>query len=678
MTEHWTLITQALHLQAGIRQEPPATVGVFDTRSRLRRQDLGTLFVLVELMGDGPEHAQVARELVETVRQVYLGRRGSITRRLRTALQAVHRRLAELNRETPGTHWEAGVTAAVLLGDELYLAQAGPALAYLVQPGMLEHFPQDSPWLRTLPTEDSWLGTWLPLGRADEVVVHLDYRQVAPGYALLLTSPRLAQLLPPDELITLLDQAPDVIAKDLAAIASGQDFSALIVAFAEEEPVAEAAASPEPTPAAEPAGPGWIARTLAATWRGLVALGGAVAAVAGQTARILGGLLPARSEAGVLESLERRRRWLLAVAILIPILLGLLTVAMYWNARTDRESQFQQLLQAATQRQAAALSPAADPARARELLQAAMQDLDRALALQPENVVAQRMWRDVQASLERLEGIVRLGALRPIASLPGAPDAPHRLIVAQGRAYVLDRTTGAVYRVDLEGGTITQVLQPGETRGGLTVGRLVDMAWVEAGGAQQDDGIVVLDAAGQAWEIGALEGVLPLAVNEAGWQNPWLAGGYGGNFYVLDAGRGQIWKYVPTANGYTDPPIAWLEPDAGLKLDDVVDMAIDGAIYLLRANGRIEMLTAGRPRPFDQPDEFDLTEPVALFAAPPPDSVYLADTQRVLQLTVQGAFQRQLLPPEGTFRRLSALWVDEDGKRLYAVDAGVLVVGELP
>jgi hypothetical protein len=204
------------------------------------------------------------------------------------------------------------------------------------------------------------------------------------------------------------------------------------------------------------------------------------------------------------------------------------------------------------------------------------------------------------------------------------------------------------------------------------------MAWVEAGGARQDDGIVVLDAAGQAWEIGALEGVLPLMVSEARWQEPRLVGGYGENFYVLDPGLGQILKYVPTAGGYTEPPVAWLEPDAGLKLDDVVDMAIDGAIYLLRANGRIEMLTAGRPRPFDQPDEFDLTEPVALFAAPPPDSVYLADTQRVLQLTVEGAFQRQLLPPEGTFRRLSALWVDEAGKRLYAVDAGVLVVGELP
>jgi len=676
MTDNWIFDIEVLQLRAGVRQEPPTTVGVFDSRSRFRRRDLGTLFVLVELQGDGSEYAQVARTLVQTVRDTYLARQGSVTRRLQSALQAAHRRLQQMNAEAQGAQWEAGITAAALVGDELFLAQAGPALAYLSQPGVQHWFPEDSPWFQESSEEESWLGTWAPLGGPGDIVVHFGYQQVVPGYTLLLASPRLVRWLARDELSSLLDRAPDEVAKDLAAIASGQDFSALIVAFTEEPAVEPPAVTEMPSPE-EPVKPGRLARMAVALWHGAVALAGAVALITGRVRDVLRELLPKRGELGVRESLERRRRWFLSLAILIPVLLGLLTGFMYWNARQDRDSQFQQLLQQAAERRAAATATS-DPVQVRRLLEAAMEDVDRALAMRPADAAARQLRRVLQADLDRLEGVVRLLSLRSIASLPGTATAPRRLIVMQGQAYVLDRPTSVLYRVDLNTGAITQMLQAGETRDGRIVGPLVDMAWVSAGGPRLTDSIVVLDITEQLWQVEADGSVTPVMVDAAGWQQPQLAGGYEGNFYVLDAGLSQILKYLPTAEGYTDPPSPWLEPDANVRLDDVVDMAIDGIIYLLKADGRIEKLTMGRPRPFDQPDEFDLAAPVALFALPPPDSVYLADTQRVLQLTTEGAFQRQLLPPEGTFRHLSALWIDEGEQRLYVVDNGVLAVGEMP
>lgn len=107
-------------------------------------------------------------------------------------------------------------------------------------------------------------------------------------------------------------------------------------------------------------------------------------------------------------------------------------------------------------------------------------------------------------------------------------------------------------------------------------------------------------------------------------------------------------------------------------------MAIDGSIYLLQSSGRVEKLVAGKPEPFDQPDEFSLTQPVACFATPPASTVFLADASRVFQFDTAGTFQRQLLPPEGKWQRLSAFWVDEPNGWLYAVDAGTLVMAALP
>lgn len=676
ITDEWTLDIVALELRAGVRQEPPTSVGVFDTRSRFRRRDLGTLFVVVELQGDGLERAQVVRTLVQLVRDTYLAREGSVTRRLQTALQAAHRHLQEVNAEVRGAQWEAGITAAALVGDELFLAQAGPTLAYLSQPGVQHWFPEGAPWLREAAPEATGAGLWAPLGTPGEIVVHFGYRQVVPGYTLLLASPRLLRWLPPEELAPRLDQAPEGIAKDLAAIASGQDFSALIVAFT-EEPEVEAPATTEAPLPAEPARPGVLAQTVVALWRGLMTVGGTMALIAERVGEILRELLPKRRELGVRESMERRRRWFLGLALLIPILLAVLTGFMYWSAHQDRETAFQRLLQRASERRAVATATS-DPTQVRQLLIAAMADVERALTLRPEDPAARQLRRVLQADLDRLQGIVRLLSLRSIASLPGAAADPRRLIVMQGQAYVLDRAASVLYRVDLNTGGITQMLQAGETRNGRVVGPLVDMAWVSAGGPRLTDNIVVLDITEQLWQVGADGSVTPLAVSAGDWQQPRLAGGYEGNFYVLDAGYGQILKYLPTAEGYTDPPSSWLEPDADVRLDDVVDMAIDGAVYLLRADGRVEKLTMGRPRPFDQPDEFDLTAPVTLFALPPPDRVYLADTRRVLQLTTEGAFQRQLLPPEGTFQHLSALWIDEGGRRLYVVDNGTLAVGDMP
>lgn len=678
MTDDWILDIAMLELRAGVRQEPPATIGVFDTRSRFRRRDLGTLFVVVELRGDSSQHAQVARTLIQLVRDTYLAREGSVTRRLRTALQAAHRHLQQVNAKAQNARWEAGITAAVLMGDELFLAQAGPTLAHLSEPGVQHWFPEGSPWLQKSADEEvrSGSGLWAPLGTPGDIVVHFGYRQVVPGYTLLLTSPRLLEWLPPEEIAPRMDQAPEEMAKDLAAVASGQDFSALIVAFA-EEPQVEAPAVPEAPVHAEPMRPGVLARAIITLWYGGVTLGRAVALVVERVKDILRELLPRRRELGVRESLERRRRWFLGLALLIPVLLAVLTGFMYWNVRQDRATAFQRLLQQASERRAVATTTS-DPTRVRQLLRAALEDVERALAVRPTDPAARQLKRLLQADLDRLEGIVRLLSLRSVASLPGTAAASRRLVVMQDQAYVLDRSVSVLYRVDLNTGVITQLLRAGETRHGRVVGPLADITLLPAGGPRLTDSLVVLDITDQLWQVEADGTVVPVMVRVAGWQQPRLAGGYEGNFYVLDAGQGQILKYLPTAEGYTDAPNPWLESDANVRLDDVVDMAIDGIIYLLKADGRIEKLTMGRPRPFDQPDEFDLTAPVALFALPPPDSVYVADTRRVLQLTTEGAFQRQLLPPEGTFQLLSALWIDEAQGRLYVVDNGTLAVGELP
>lgn len=673
-----SLIIERLRLVRGVPQDEATTVAVVESRSVLRRQDRGILFILIDLMNEGAEDENLVQQLMDTTRRAFDQETGSITRRLRQAVLAANQRLLDWNQQRSDGRQAAGITCAALLGDEVYLAQAGPALAVVAQPGVADWFPQDSPWLAEEPLTSMPGGIWTPLGLRDDVYVALSFARIAPGYTLLLASAHLTQLLADDDVAELLDQEPEEVARDLTIVASGRSLSALVASILEEESV-EIMPQPEPAPEPEPepSGPGMVRRLVMAARRGVVVMGSAAAAVLGGGARILEALLPER--VGALGS-ERRQRALMWVAILIPVALALLTVAMYWGRRGDRETRFLNLIQSASGRveQARAVSET-DPAQARELLQTASDELDRALQLRPDDASAARLRSDAQLQLDAMDGIARLGYVTVVASLPGRADNRRRLIVQSTSAFVLNGDEQTVHRVGLGDRRIAEVLKSGDSLDGRSVGPLVDMAWVPAGGVRDQGGVVVLDSAGALWQIDVVGNVTQLNVTGAeNWRGLRLLGGFAGNLYVLDVGLGEILKYPPTADGYAIPPTEWLSANQSVELGDVVDMAIDGSIYLLRSTSRVEKLVAGEPVPFDQPDEFNLTQPVACFAVPPPGSVFLADATRILQFDTAGIFQRQLLPPQGRWQRLSTLWVDEPNGWLYAVDAGTLVMAALP
>lgn len=665
-----SLVIDQLRLVRGVPQDETPTVSVYKPRSFLRRHDPGLLFALIDLLNNSPGDDALLNRLMEMICRTYEQESGSVTRRLRRAITAANRYLHDQNRRRKNGRQAAGLTCAALVDDVVYLAQAGPALAFVAQPGVIEQHPMDSPWLSEEPLESMPGGIWAPLGVRDEVYVDLNITQIGPGYTLFLVSAHLPQFLTLDDVDLLLDQNPEGILQDLTAMASGQNLSALVAGFLEAEP-----AEPDP----EPDKPGLGEQTARVAHRAMVAMGTAGAAMLKGIANILEALLPERIDGENRTSSTRRQQVLMWLAIILPFALALLTIATYWGLRSNREIQFPDLVQSASERleQARALAET-DPNRARELLLAASRELDQALSLQSDDM-AEQLRADVQSQLERIERITRLSDIISVASLPGTADDRRRLIVQGTSAFVLNRQAQVAYRVGLGDRRIVELLKSDETLAERLVGPLIDMAWVPAGGVRSRGAIVVLDSSGTVWQIDVTGEVVPLRIaNAEAWRDPRLAGGFAGNFYILDVGLGQIFKYPPTVDGYATPPVKWLSVEADVDLKNVVDMAIDGSIYLLQSDSHMEKLVAGQPAPFDQPDEFDLGQPIACFARPSINAVFLADTAHVLQFDNAGVFQRQLLPPEGQWKRLSALWVDERNGRLYAVDDGTLIMATLP
>jgi hypothetical protein len=221
----------------------------------------------------------------------------------------------------------------------------------------------------------------------------------------------------------------------------------------------------------------------------------------------------------------------------------------------------------------------------------------------------------------------------------------------------------------------------------ITIGMLLAMTWMPAGGNRQTSDLLILSSSGLLeynpnWGLttstttGGESLVMPAAVSS-----------YFGNFYILDPQANKLLRYLPTADGYSAPPESYFPADQPVDLAGAVDFAIDGAIYVLFNDGHIGKYLSGQPT-----DDFNVREldkpfnnPVSIFTAPNEEVqyIYVADAgnQRIVQLNKDGSFVRQFKPrldEAVSFANLQDIFVDEISGRLYILDSNNLYVGNIP
>jgi prepilin-type processing-associated H-X9-DG protein len=147
-------------------------------------------------------------------------------------------------------------------------------------------------------------------------------------------------------------------------------------------------------------------------------------------------------------------------------------------------------------------------------------------------------------------------------------------------------------------------------------------------------------------------------------------------------------KYVPVDNAYTSSPSDYLDPRLEIDLTGAVDMAIDGNMYVLFADGSVKKFFDGVELPFaltGLPDP--MRSPTTLFVSgeqkpDAPGYLYVADAgnERVLQFDKNGAYIRQFMtkPGEPQFRGLRAIYVDEERRRMFVLSGNTLWLTDIP
>ncbi len=220
-----------LSLVAGTRQEWVTNMAaVQPAQSILRKRPKESLYIILDVTGDPSGRERICRELIRIIGKEYFQAPGSVTAKLRQAIGHANYFLLQENLQSlPHEQRAGGLTCAVLREETVYIAQAGPTMAYVSYQGMLMSFPERS--VTELMAEEA-----IPLGFKRGMPIRFYRTKVGIGGFILLTVGSLAQQTSPEQI------AQAVVGKDmypalasLEELAGKEDASAMIIQVAPAE-----------------------------------------------------------------------------------------------------------------------------------------------------------------------------------------------------------------------------------------------------------------------------------------------------------------------------------------------------------------------------------------------------------------------------------------------------------
>ena len=698
-----------LSFVAGAKQELVTNVAaVKPARAIFQKRKKESLYLIFEVTGDPVGRDAIYREMIRIIGEEYFQSPGSVTAKLRQAIGAANSFLLQENLSSlPHEQRAGGVTCIVLREGTVYVAQAGPTTAYVSYQGKLTCFPESE-----LTAEEA-----APLGFKRGLAVRFYRSKVGVGDVILLTSGSLAQQGSLEQIAqAVVGKDVDLALANLEELAGEGDTSAMLIRVApvEEKPrVSHEAVVKRPVrPRAEreavvkrPVEPrvkeALEERLPRPDWDSLESRMSSALRGAGDflrrllpekeapspSERVPRPRQPYRPAKGRKKLAEGRRNLWMGIAIAIPAIVVILVIVVYWRQGLARQARFNELVAQAQQQME--LVGQVDEATARGHLLEALDYLAEAKTLGPGNPQVSELQGQAETKLNEIDRVTELHWIHPLWEY-GEPDSdPSRVIIANDiDVYVLDKALDRVYKhllddsmqalqeLDIE----PVLLRKGDQRDPIVVGELADMVWAEAEGGRLGSNLLVLESGGSLLEYDPEEGISVLPVGGSDrWIQPQTAGSYEGDFYLLDSSLNQILRHEPD---YGSLPEGYFPAPGEMDLAGTVDMALDGQIYILYADGRILKFDDGQPAPFEITGLYEpLQNPTALFTSEETEFLYVADAgnDRIVQLTKEGRLLQQFKAGQGeALDQLKGLFASEMYHLLYFVSGNKLYVTNIP
>ncbi|MCY4455334.1 MAG: hypothetical protein OXC56_03365 [Chloroflexi bacterium] len=614
------------------------------------------LIVLVEPVDE--RSAEFCEDVAGAVADLFVSEELSLTGGLVRAIRRAHANLAEWNRRSLREHRVAvGVTCVVLREGEATIAQAGPGLVYLVS----------SDGTRRVTTAGEPAAS--PLGSDGEITPQFVAAQTADTSILLLSSfaetsagPSAigrAFTSPSDRLLTeLFVQVRDV-----------PDVHAVFITDAPDEQFAEPVEDEEGE-RAEPRDPG--------PFEGSPQAAPPLPIDDSPDVRVTVVPTSEREETQPrrrMPTLRRARvagtsrplpwRWLavglLAVAAVVAAII-LVPPLLEEDAAERLDARLAEAGELLT-----SAGEASDIGEQRDQLNAALTQLEEARSLDATDPRIGSLQRVIQDRLDEVNGVIEVEQIETVLRFEGVvtrPLSPEALAFGANRLWVMDTALGRVLAIDPRGiFGVEEVYRAGRSYGLVEAATPVGMAWDPLGGR-----LLVLDQERSLFSLSLDAGParLPLrAADELSTVDAIAV--HAGSLYLLDAGGGEVWRYLPAGGGFDSERtgllgVASLSGGRALHIADDVFVLDEEELRRFQESRE----DSGQLQGIDRP----LNAPVGLVADV--DVLYIADRggRRIVVGDPTGPFLRQYTYPD--FTDLRGIALGPDGELYVLTGFGIL------
>jgi hypothetical protein len=317
---------------------------------------------------------------------------------------------------------------------------------------------------------------------------------------------------------------------------------------------------------------------------------------------------------------------------------------------------------------------------------------EQIISIDPQNTTAKQFRDEAMTAIDSMQNAAVLKTHR-LLNLGTAP-VPRRLIVANGWIYVLNTATDEVIGLELTAGGIasvaeapTTILKRGQSFYGEPVEHLVDLAWAPPSPNFRDGAVFIYSEGGTLYfyepTLGPSSITQQHIQGELGPSTVTLMETYGEKVYLVQRQQNQVLTYEPV-NGIYDVPRGYFAPEIAPYLQETLDIAIDGRVYLLMGDGRVLAYFDGTPDPSFEIKNLPDTkfQPVVMAIEEETDqgTIYLGDAQnaRIIVLNKRGEFLHQFRLPGEELKRLEAIAMSEQPPVLYILAENQLYAAPVP
>jgi hypothetical protein len=353
---------------------------------------------------------------------------------------------------------------------------------------------------------------------------------------------------------------------------------------------------------------------------------------------------------------SRRSRLMIGALIVSGIFLVLTASGVRIKSRLVEEADREALMTKLEETLLLAEAESDNEARIGLLLQA-REMIDEATGIQvDDNADLSELSKRLERQWDAASGVVRI-PFDVDQTLTIGEGAPRRMLIHEDQLYILDGAGQGLYRymLDQEGRLITnqdpRILELQGEANSVPADSVVDMEGIDAANGRLTPALLMLTGEGSLLELNSAGVARNVTITDVlRWESARAIRTYHGSLYVLDPGRENIIKYIPTGDNYEYPPVNYFQESEDIRWAKVADMAIDGSVYLLLSNGSIMKFTSGEPDTFTQEGVYPpLEHPTAIFTSTDSASVFVAEPgqERIVELSTAGQFIRQFRAVNG-------------------------------